>query len=331
MSNPQTNEKLALDEAYNEAIKEAIKYNFGFNQRLVESFYQTLNKTESQQESSVSTNNILVKKVKPLLQLVKKHDDKFVAYRRISYPKDEINQEVARLKNVERKELINESLVEEDQSQVLSTIVINSNPSLAKISLINKETNKAYYSSSNAKMIIPIGSYKIELSKPGFKPISQDYIVGTSNKDSHFLLEKIETQLFLNVKPKETIVKIDGRIYQNNTNISIAAGTHQISLSHPNFLSTSFDHIVPAEELTELKHVLLPKNSALYIRTEPEDALVYVNGKYIGESPLTGVELQLEQIEISIVKKGYFLFSEVVSINPNKNNIFSFRKILYFR
>lgn len=325
MSNPQTTEKEALAEAYNEAIKEAIKYNFGFNQKLVESFYQTLNKTESQQESSISTTTILVKKVKPINQLVKENNEKFIAYKKIAYPKNEINQEIARLKDIKTETVINDTMVAEDQNQTLSQIKINTSPSFAKVTLVNKETKKTYFSTTNAKMIVPTGSYKLELSKLGFKTVSYDYIVGLSNKDSNFPLEQSLSQLYIDVLPKDSSIKINNKEYANNTNNEFKAGTYQVEITHPNYLKTTFEYIISSSEDNNLKHSLTPKNSLIHITTEPEDAKVYLNGNYIGQSPIHGTDIQSEQIEISIVKKGYDLKSNVVSINPNKNNIFNFQ------
>jgi len=71
------------------------------------------------------------------------------------------------------------------------------------------------------------------------------------------------------------------------------------------------------EKISALSYVE-EKKSKLSITSDPPDAKVYIDGEYIGKTPITNKELSYGNHKILLVKSGYEDYGEEISLAPHK-------------
>jgi hypothetical protein len=103
MSSYHANEKGALEEAYQEAIKEAIRYNYGVVHHYRSTVSSSTTSVNNQDQALMYREGVQIRGVIPKRSRVVEKNDLYMAYREIQYPKNEINKEKFRLKNVKQK------------------------------------------------------------------------------------------------------------------------------------------------------------------------------------------------------------------------------------
>jgi len=111
--------------------------------------------------------------------------------------------------------------------------------------------------------------------------------------------------------PNDSIVKINNKIVDpENININSFSkveldDTITINVSKKGFLSkteqTTFRYI----KNNVLNIYLIPTNKSISFITSPEQAKVYIDGEFIGKTPIMGFNTHKENFSISIIKKDY--------------------------
>lgn len=315
VSNPHENLKDATNEAYNEALKDSVKYNYGFNQSIVENYYSSKKDASFQQESSFETGSIQFKGIKPSKQFVKEVNGKFIVFKEIIYPKNEIQKEKNRLLTLNKKPISPIAKISNEEKKFFGLYTIDTMPASSNIVFIDEKGDK-FISKSKMENVLPIGRYTLNISQNGFKDITREIIITGEPVFSSIILEKQESTIFFNIQPKDAKILIDGKIIGTNSLI-LDQGLHEVMISHENYLSTT--QMIDVVQTDTISVNLKPKNKSITVITEPTDADVFINGENIGKSPILGKLTKNENIHVSIVKDGYQMENKFLK-NINENN-----------
>ncbi len=195
-------------------------------------------------------------------------------------------------------------------------IPVNSVPSMATIIL----DGKRYPSLTDTIMNFTIGQeYEIKLEKDGFKPVIKKF---TFKKDITRLDFKLKpgniilgnAKLIVTKSPKKAVVIFDGITYNNPESEiliikNLPEGKHILQVKLDGYRTETKN--IELSERTPLQiKVKLRKSSVKYkdvtIITEPSGALVYVNGKKLGKSPIVNYSIKARsRYSIKVIKNGY--------------------------
>lgn len=101
------------------------------------------------------------------------------------------------------------------------------------------------------------------------------------------------------------------------------AGNYIIELTKEGYSNYKTNVNITQNRTAQIKATLtaIPKKSILHIYTNPIEASIYINGKYIGKSPLYFYQINVGTYNILIKKEGYVDYIGEVKIIANKDNI----------
>ncbi len=176
---------------------------------------------------------------------------------------------------------------------------------------------------SNAKITLP--SPDVWDSKAAVKDSS------VTPRDSHAYPNPAEltvktqygpASLTINSNPSGADVYINGD-YKGETPliVQVSPGTHQVKLTKQDYQDyTATITLNPAESKT-LNVELTPAFGYLTVKSNPSGAKVYVDGSYIGNTPLENYKLSTGQHSLKVTKQGYQDYTTTVTINPGKTTV----------
>lgn len=105
VSSKKLSEKEALEDAYADALKEAVRHNFGVMHDYVGQYAQSESDLKIRQNTLLYRSGVKIVGAVPLNKIVIEDDDKYIAYRKVKYPKAQIAIEKERLKHIKEKKL----------------------------------------------------------------------------------------------------------------------------------------------------------------------------------------------------------------------------------
>jgi hypothetical protein len=172
--------------------------------------------------------------------------------------------------------------------------LITSDPANAYIYVDNK-----YIGQTPLSYNLGAGKHLIKAAKPGYYDENREVKISdkSSNKGIHFNLSKPD-----NTEHKES------RSKPNNTE-------KKESHSKPNSGEKKESHSKP----NHTEHKEQATQSYIVITSDPVDAYIYIDNKYVGQTPLT-YNLEAGKHLIKAAKPGYYDMNKQVKINPNSTN-----------
>lgn len=317
-------ESVAYNQAYEMATTELSKYNFGFFREEIETSSHNLKSKKLFQESVSKGKNTILKGLVVEKKKTIKKNNKYKIFLKLSYKKSELNKEIARLNEDQNINLIQKSFYDKKNYN----FIINSNIEEGQITLINTNNGERLTSTTGNPINFPSGKYLIILSKKGYKEIKKNIILSPSNMKLYIPMEKEYINYQINVIPKDAIVKINNKtINPENINLELFPN---IELDDPIYLNVNKEGFLSKTEQTTLRYIknnilkvkLIPTSKSISFITTPEQAKVYIDGEFIGETPLIGLNTHKENFSISIIKKDYKMINSY--IKNNKKNIFNY-------
>lgn len=119
--------------------------------------------------------------------------------------------------------------------------------------------------------------------------------------------------------PPEAKVYVDGEYYGTTpVTFNLTPGQYTIELIKKGYENyTSQIDLNPGEHKS-ITVVLTPSFGYLSINSSPLGAKIYLNGSYIGKTPLTNYRLHTGRYTVKIVKEGYKEFTTTVTIKPGE-------------
>ena len=133
----------------------------------------------------------------------------------------------------------------------------------------------------------------------------------------------------LNSNPPGAYVYINDT-YKGQTplTLELRAGSYTIRLSKPNYEDyITIVSLSPGETKT-ISATLKPAYGFLSIESDPSGANVYIDGHYVGTTPLTDYKLSPGEHEVKIKKGGYNEYTKTVTITPGEKKTLSASLVL---
>lgn len=196
-------------------------------------------------------------------------------------------------------------------------VVINSSPSDA-----DAYVNGEHRGRTPLYLDLAPDTYKVKISKPGFKSDAQSITVASSRKRISFDLEPAPILLEVTSIPSGAAAYIDGtRKGQTPLKIEIKPGSHNVKLSKQGYRTDS--KVVTLENKNEkVSFNLAQQTKTINVDTNIEKVSVYIDDDLKGYTPLTDVKVGLGKHNIRLQKEGYNEIQEKVTITKDTANIF---------
>ncbi len=101
--------------------------------------------------------------------------------------------------------------------------------------------------------------------------------------------------------------------------LALDAGDHTISVRRAGFAQLSQKVTVAIGKTTQVEARLVPIAGVLSVKTDQPDAKVFVDGKLIGSTPLTEVEIAPGTVQLSVLKEGIREERQTISVIAGKD------------
>ncbi len=164
------------------------------------------------------------------------------------------------------------------------------------------------------------GTHTVKLVKDGYEDYVKTVTInpGETTKVEATLTEAKGT-LKITSDPSEASVYIDGD-YEGTTplTLSLSPGTHSIKLSKSDYEDYTTSVTLNPGESKTISATLTPTFGYLSVDSSPSGAKVYIDGSYVGDTPLKDYKLSTGEHEVKVVKDGYEEFTKTVTINSGE-------------
>ena len=197
--------------------------------------------------------------------------------------------------------------------------------------IITEPSNARIYIDDNYIGISPISykftigkTYNLKITKENYKPINETiFITENTNKLPVYNLEKLEKNLPIITEPSNASIEIDG-IYLGISPISYKftmGKNYNIKITKENYKPIN-ETIFITENVNKLPVYNLEKlEKILPIITEPTNATIEIDGKFIGISPISYKFTIGKNYNIKITKENYKPINETIFITENINKL----------
>jgi len=178
---------------------------------------------------------------------------------------------------------------------------------------------------------ISAGSHAVKLTEDGYNDYTENIEIKDTDisKTIMVTMKKIGCYVSISSDPQESSIYIDDKKIDKQTpvqNWGLAPGTYTIKLVKSGYKEYS-EKITLLEGENKTISVKLetaqqpPSNvqqtGMISIKTTPSGAKVYINGSYIGITPISKA-LKQGKYEINLVKEGYVKYATAVTVVKNK-------------
>lgn len=194
---------------------------------------------------------------------------------------------------------------------------VRSEPSGAKVYLDGKEFGESPLLLSD----VSPGRHLIRIVKEGYEAYEVLENVGGDLKKVTAHLKKVVTEgeLIIRTEPPGATLTLNGRSVGKSPyeGKNLSPGIYRIRITKEGYENLEKAEIVDAgkrvevwAQLTQLK----PKEGDLEVRSEPPEGKVYLDGKYMGETPLFAPRIPPGRYSLLVLKEGYHPFEERVEV-----------------
>ncbi len=320
----------ALEEAYQNAIGEAIRHNFGFLKKESKSIQSSLYKVSVDERSFIKSENVIVKDVRPGRQLLQKKNGAYLVYREVIYPKNSIELEKKRLKELDEKStLVNAYGI---QGKVMGEILIRTKPSLAQIILTRVDGKGSVVGTGDARFKVPLGEYFLSIIKEGFILHKNRVVVSGKASDYEVELKPAVGFLDLDIDLKSAKVYLNNISIETKGRIPLQVGRdYTLRVEHGDYHTYVENINIWVGQVIHFAPELKPKRAIVNVITRPAGAAVYIDGRRYGRTPLEEFSYEpRDNTEIIIKKSGYENIVTTIDLKPNQHHeplIFTLKKV----
>jgi len=208
---------------------------------------------------------------------------------------------------------------------VRGSVLITSNPLGAKVIMEGKRQGITPLVMTNMKL----GEYSAQIEHINRAPrVVKWAITDVRPKKVSAALESDIGKLILKTVPSKARVYIDGRAVGISTfRGELQEGMHKIKVTKTGFaeIKTSVD-IARDKEITKtITLIRLP--GTFEFRSNPEGALVYINNRVHGKTPLVVADIQAGKYKVRVEKNGFDSMSRDAYITAGRKNIVEFKML----
>ncbi len=190
-------------------------------------------------------------------------------------------------------------------------LVVNSTPAGALVYLDNNflGTTPLIYSKA------PSGQHILTLTKEGYSKYQTTISIREYSVTSQNITMGIQGTIYVTSDPMGAAVYVDG-VYMGDTPLkkAIAAGNHDLKLSLDKYLDVQQKFKVNVDSITQIDLKLQPA-AYLTLTSTPQQAFAYLNGKYVGKTPLN-LKLQYGKYKVKFVMQNHSDFATSVVLDP---------------
>ncbi|QDA31598.1 PEGA domain-containing protein [Thermococcus indicus] len=154
------------------------------------------------------------------------------------------------------------------------------------------------------------------------------YVAITKNGNNLAVINEEELQMYTIIPPHITVrsypsgaeVYLNGRLIGQTPieNYQVDPGTYEVKIIKEGYQDYTTTVTLDAGESKTISATLTPTFGYLTIYSSPSGAEVYLNGTYIGTTPVENHKLDVGTYEIEIKKESYSQYTQKVTINPGE-------------
>jgi hypothetical protein len=194
---------------------------------------------------------------------------------------------------------------------------VRSEPSGAKVYLDGKEFGESPLLLSD----VSPGRHLIRIVKDGYEAYEVlENIEGDRKKVTAHLKKVVaEGELIIRTEPPGATITLNGRSVGKSPfeGKTLSPGIYRIRITKEGYETWEKAEIVDAGKRVEVLAQLTqqkPREGDLEVRSEPSEGKVYLDGKYLGETPLLAPHIRLGRYSLLVLKDGYHPFEERVEV-----------------
>jgi len=165
------------------------------------------------------------------------------------------------------------------------------------------------------------GKYSLRVLAGGYQKSEQEILVAPRTlQNVQVTLQSLPGSIRIASEPSEATVLINGQNMGKTpySMASIAQGNYKIELLAENFKPFSRVVRVHSGQLTELKASMEVISGSLFVQSHPSNAQVFMDGTFMGVTPLLLENVTPGTTSIALRLKGYSDHKETVRILPGK-------------
>jgi hypothetical protein len=195
------------------------------------------------------------------------------------------------------------------------TIKVDSEPQGATVSYRNKERGKTPYSTVARRT----GTFVFKISMNGYEPQWLPLVVSESGASAKVQLKPITADILITSSPSEAQVKIND-VVMGETPLVLKnqpVGEQTAVIEKTGFVSRRESWTVKDSRPLKISADLSSNIGVIKLTSNPDQAEVFIDGKYYGLTPL---EKKVEQGKLKVVvkKEGYSTFDEYIITQRNQ-------------
>ena len=205
-------------------------------------------------------------------------------------------------------------------------VTVSSYPDKASIYIDGKYTGKITTATISNLLV---GNHKLMLKKKGYRNAYLDInIVKNYTKRVSLTLYKekqsnISASIYISSSPEGAIVYVDGNVHGVTplTVYNLSPGKHKISLSKYGMETTPQYVTLYSNKLSSVKLTLKKsvQNAFVTVKSTPSGALVYIDGKVAGLTPVYGYKLSPGVHGIKVQKAGYETWTDSLILSSGES------------
>ncbi|AFL95915.1 hypothetical protein containing PEGA domain [Thermococcus cleftensis] len=196
-----------------------------------------------------------------------------------------------------------------------ATLRVSSDPSDAAVYIDGE-----YRGKTPLTVRLPSGRHDVVIMKEGYRPYNTTVVLETGEyRTIYASLDKIVGKLRVESTPSNAKVYLDGD-YIGRTPLTqeLSPGTYRIKLLLDGYFEYSTTVTVRDNETKVISAALKPKPGTLGVTSEPAGAKVYVNGTYIGTTPVQGYSLSPGIYRVKVTMTDYQAYEKVITVEPGQ-------------
>ncbi|CAE7460270.1 Sumf1 [Symbiodinium pilosum] len=151
------------------------------------------------------------------------------------------------------------------------------------------------------------GKYEISAQTPLYEPLQEAIRVG-SERNQRIALEFVPLPGFLTLQlsPADASIEINGQPEQVTPRLELAAGQHEITVSHPRYISNTLTVVMQGKQIEQSERIELAPNWAdVAVTSQPAGASIWIDNQPTGLQTPATIEALAGEREVSIRLEGY--------------------------
>jgi len=167
---------------------------------------------------------------------------------------------------------------------------------------------------------LQVGKYSYKIEKDGYEPSTGNFEIKNEGEPVNLKISlskktqtpvqpiKKEGTLIINSEPPGATVKINNVIKGlTPLKINLPPGSYNLKIEKEDYLPWNYSIVLKENSKVEKNFPLqpIPKTSYLTVYSDPTDAQVFLNGKSIGNTPITNYKIEKGEYILEVKKEGY--------------------------